>query len=129
MSREKLIKVSATYAIWLLVAFWTGLGLTFTMYWVDAPTLVVDFSAGPCAFLGLFHHSVPDYDHVCHGRAREQVCVCMCPYARFQSAMFDHDTLIISYDRQRGEGSKGRARLQGPENPRGAAGAGRGRLH
>jgi cytochrome c oxidase accessory protein FixG len=45
------------------------------------------------------------------GLAREQVCVYMCPYARFQSAMFDHDTLIISYDQQRGEGLKGRARL------------------
>jgi cytochrome c oxidase accessory protein FixG len=37
------------------------------------------------------------------GRLREQVCVYMCPYARFQSAMFDRDTLIVSYDRERGE--------------------------
>jgi cytochrome c oxidase accessory protein FixG len=34
---------------------------------------------------------------------REQVCKYMCPYARFQSAMFDKDTLIITYDRERGE--------------------------
>jgi cytochrome c oxidase accessory protein FixG len=45
------------------------------------------------------------------GLAREQVCVYMCPYARFQSAMFDHDTLIISYEAQRGEGTRGRAKL------------------
>jgi polyferredoxin len=38
------------------------------------------------------------------GLAREQVCVYMCPYARFQSAMFDHDTLIISYDERRWRG-------------------------
>ena len=37
------------------------------------------------------------------GWMREQVCIYMCPYARFQSAMFDRDTLIISYDEQRGE--------------------------
>jgi cytochrome c oxidase accessory protein FixG len=34
---------------------------------------------------------------------REQVCKYMCPYARFQSAMFDKDTLIIAYDEKRGE--------------------------
>jgi cytochrome c oxidase accessory protein FixG len=45
------------------------------------------------------------------GLAREQVCTYMCPYARFQSAMFDHDTLIISYDERRGEGAQGRTKL------------------
>jgi cytochrome c oxidase accessory protein FixG len=45
------------------------------------------------------------------GLAREQVCTYMCPYARFQSAMFDHDTLIVSYDERRGEGARGRANL------------------
>ena len=109
-SREKLIKVGGTYAIWLLIAFYTG--LTFTMYWVDAPTLVVDFLLGraPSAayFTVLF---LTTTTFVMAGLAREQVCVYMCPYARFQSAMFDHDTLIISYDPQRGEGTKGRARL------------------
>jgi cytochrome c oxidase accessory protein FixG len=34
---------------------------------------------------------------------REQVCKYMCPYARFQSAMFDRDTLVIMYDAGRGE--------------------------
>jgi len=37
------------------------------------------------------------------GFMREQVCKYMCPYARFQSAMFDKDTLIVSYDAERGE--------------------------
>ena len=37
------------------------------------------------------------------GFLREQVCKYMCPYARFQSAMFDKDTLIITYDATRGE--------------------------
>ena len=45
------------------------------------------------------------------GIAREQVCTYMCPYARFQAVMFDRDTLIVSYDRERGDGAAGRARL------------------
>jgi cytochrome c oxidase accessory protein FixG len=47
------------------------------------------------------------------GIAREQVCTYMCPYARFQAVMFDKDTLVVAYDRARGEGSRGRARLGG----------------
>jgi cytochrome c oxidase accessory protein FixG len=46
------------------------------------------------------------------GWMREQVCKYMCPYARFQSAMFDRDTLIVSYDRLRGEGRGARPRGQ-----------------
>jgi cytochrome c oxidase accessory protein FixG len=37
------------------------------------------------------------------GWLREQVCIYMCPYARFQSAMIDRDTLVVSYDPGRGE--------------------------
>ncbi len=46
---------------------------------------------------------------------REQVCKYMCPYARFQSAMFDNDTLIISYDESRGEPRGGRKRSADPK--------------
>ncbi|MEO8198708.1 MAG: cytochrome c oxidase accessory protein CcoG, partial [Thermoanaerobaculia bacterium] len=44
------------------------------------------------------------------GKMREQVCIYMCPYARFQSAMFDRNTLIVSYDPERGEprGARGK---------------------
>ena len=108
-NREKIVKRGGTYALWLLVAFWTG--LTFTMYWLDAPTLVVDMLLGrapyPAYFTTLFLTATT---FVMAGLAREQVCTYMCPYARFQSAMFDHDTLIISYDAARGEGMKGRAK-------------------
>lgn len=109
-NREKIIKKGGTYAVWLLVAFWTG--LTFTMYWTDAPTLVVDTLLGrapyPAYFTTLFLTATT---FVMAGLAREQVCTYMCPYARFQSAMFDHDTLIVSYDTARGEGARGRAHL------------------
>src|SRR5690606_9941224 len=49
------------------------------------------------------------------GFLREQVCKYMCPYARFQSAMFDRDTLIISYDAKRGEPRKSAARKRAPQ--------------
>src|SRR5690606_33739414 len=62
---------------------------------------ILSFELGPWeAFWGLF------YGFATYGNAgflREQVCMYMCPYARFQSAMFDKDTLIIAYDEQRGE--------------------------
>ncbi|CAG0910973.1 unnamed protein product, partial [Cyprideis torosa] len=45
------------------------------------------------------------------GLAREQVCTHMCPYSRFQSAMFDKDTLIVAYDPKRGEGETGRSSI------------------
>ncbi|NJM11091.1 MAG: cytochrome c oxidase accessory protein CcoG [Synechococcaceae cyanobacterium SM1_2_3] len=109
-NREKLIKKGATYGLWLLAAFWTG--LSFTLYWADAPTLVVDMLLGRAStaayFTTLFLTATT---FVMAGLAREQVCTYMCPYARFQSAMFDHDTLIISYDQQRGEGRQGRTKL------------------
>ncbi|MBS1213359.1 MAG: iron-sulfur cluster-binding protein, partial [Proteobacteria bacterium] len=108
-SREKLIKKGGTYALWLLVALWTG--VSFTAYWVDAPTLVVELLTGQAPYAAYFTtFFLTATTFVMAGLAREQVCVYMCPYARFQSAMFDHDTLIISYDEKRGEGGKGRAK-------------------
>ena len=109
--REKMIKRGGTYLAWLLIAFWSG--LTFTMYWVDAPTLVVEFVSGKAPYAAYFTTLFLTLTtFVMAGLAREQVCVYMCPYARFQSAMFDHDTLIISYDARRGEGNKGRGKLE-----------------
>ena len=96
--------------MWLLVALWTG--VSFTAYWVDAPTLIVELLTGRAPYAAYFTtFFLTATTFVMAGLAREQVCVYMCPYARFQSAMFDHDTLIISYDQQRGEGGKGRANL------------------
>ncbi len=109
-TREKLIKKGGTYGLWLLAALWTG--LSFTLYWADAPTLVVDMLLGRAPYAAYFTTLfLTATTFVMAGLAREQVCTYMCPYARFQSAMFDHDTLIISYDRQRGEGTQGRTKL------------------
>jgi cytochrome c oxidase accessory protein FixG len=109
---EKAAKKGLTHLLWLATAFATG--LTFTLYWADAPTLLVRFFTGDAPFpayaTALF---LTTTTYVMAGLAREQVCTYMCPYARFQAVMFDRDTLIISYDERRGEGEAGRAKIQG----------------
>ena len=104
---EKIFKTGLTHFLWLLVAFFTG--LIFTLYWGNAPDLVVDiftFNAPLVAGITILFLTATTY--VMAGIAREQVCTYMCPYARFQSAMFDKDTIIVSYDSIRGEGNNGR---------------------
>ena len=102
LSLNKIYKKTATHAVWLLIALCTGGAWVF--YFMDAPTLLdqilhrnVSWMAGGW-ILGLTAST-----YIMAGFAREQVCTYMCPYARFQSAMFDKDTLIIGYDRERGE--------------------------
>ena len=99
---EKFIKLGITHAIWLVIA-WCTAG-SFVLYFNDAPTLVrsfFNFNVSPVV-LG-FIGSLTFMTYLMAGFAREQVCTYMCPYARFQSAMFDQDTLIIGYDEKRGE--------------------------
>ena len=109
-SGEKFFKLGVTHLLWILVSFATG--LSFTLYWADAPQLVTDFFTGDApfpAYATTLFLTLSTY--VMAGLAREQVCTYMCPYARFQSAMFDRDTLIVAYDEKRGEGEKGRMKL------------------
>lgn len=101
-SVNKLARRSAKQLMWLAVAGWTG--LTFVGYFVPIRALVVDGSLWAGSGWVLFW--VVFYGFATYGNAgymREQVCKYMCPYARFQSAMFDRDTLIVTYDSQRGE--------------------------
>ena len=95
--------------LWITFSMWTG--FTFVGYFTPIRELAVDIAAfnvgGWTLFWGLF------YGFATYGNAgymREQVCKYMCPYARFQSAMFDKDTLVISYDPTRGEPRGGRKR-------------------
>lgn len=99
---KKIYKKSLTHAIWLLIGLCTGGAWVF--YFNDAPTLMdqivhfeVPWSVGGWILALTFS------TYLMAGFAREQVCTYMCPYARFQSAMFDKDTLIIAYDEKRGE--------------------------
>lgn len=102
MSFEKIWKKAVTHFIWLVIAFCTGGAWVF--YFVDAPTLfdqLAHFHVSP--MVGGWILGLTASTYIMAGYAREQVCTYMCPYARFQSAMFDKDTLIIGYDRERGE--------------------------
>ena len=108
-SFNKLWRKSAKQAIWLAIGLWTGFTLVgyFTpihVLWAEAFTL----SFGPWEWFWVLFYGFATYGNA--GYLREQVCTYMCPYARFQSAMFDRDTMIVSYDPQRGEqrGSRGR---------------------
>jgi cytochrome c oxidase accessory protein FixG len=104
---EKLLKVGATYLIWWLIAFWTA--LTFVLYFGYAPELLREFFTGTAvmaAYITVAVLSVTTY--LSAATLREHVCLYICPYGRFQSAMYDPETLTVHYDRARGEGAAGR---------------------
>lgn len=101
-SAEKVFRKFAKHGSWLFVGFVTG--LTFVGYFYPVKQLVYDLAtlnANGSAVFWTFFFTFATYINA--GWMREQVCKYMCPYARFQSVMFDHDTLIVSYDRKRGE--------------------------
>jgi len=100
-TRKYMIKGSK-HALWLIFALITG--ITFVGYFTPILELVVSlvaFDLGPWETFWVFFYGFATYGNA--GWMREQVCIYMCPYARFQSAMFDNNTLIISYDAERGE--------------------------
>lgn len=102
MSATKFRIKATKHAIWIALSLYTG--FTFVAYFVPAGELahsLVRFEAGPWATFWTLFYGFATYGNA--GFMREQVCKYMCPYARFQSAMFDRDTLIISYDEERGE--------------------------
>jgi cytochrome c oxidase accessory protein FixG len=102
MSVEKFARKSAKHAVWGAVAIWTG--FSFVGYFTPIHTLAGEVAAltlGPWEWFWVLFYSFATYGNA--GWMREQVCKYMCPYARFQSAMFDKDSLIITYDTGRGE--------------------------
>lgn len=104
-ARVKLTK----HALWIGFAMWTG--FTFLGYFSPIRELmqhVVAFDLSHWETFWICFYSAAIYGNA--GFLREQVCKYMCPYARFQSAMFDDDTLIVSYDAKRGEPRSGRSR-------------------
>jgi cytochrome c oxidase accessory protein FixG len=109
MSLEKLLKKTSKHFVWIFFAIWTG--FTFVGYFTPIRELFSDFthlSVGPWDTFWVLFYGFATYGNA--GFMREQVCKYMCPYARFQSAMFDDDTLIVTYDEARGEPRGGRAR-------------------
>ncbi len=110
---KKILRKGGKHLIWLAVGLWTG--FTFVGYFTPIQELGAAFVqwnlSGWETFWVIF------YGFATYGNAgfmREQVCKYMCPYARFQSAMFDKDTLIVSYDTERGEPRGARSRKADP---------------
>jgi cytochrome c oxidase accessory protein FixG len=96
------IRIKTTkHFIWVVFSIFTG--LTFVGYFSSLRELAVNFLTfdnGPWENFWIYFYALATYGNA--GWLREQVCLYMCPYARFQSAMFDQDTMIISFDESRG---------------------------
>ena len=106
---HKIALKAAKHFVWITLALWTG--FTFVAYFTPIRTLIheaLEFSLGPWQLFWILFYGLATYGNA--GWMREQVCKYMCPYARFQSAMFDKDTLTVTYDAGRGEprGSRGK---------------------
>ncbi|MCL2874889.1 MAG: cytochrome c oxidase accessory protein CcoG [Betaproteobacteria bacterium] len=101
------------YVIWVIFALWTG--FTFVAYFSPVKELLASipvFGFGPWEKFWIFFYAT--FTFVFAGSLREQVCKYMCPYARFQSVMFDMDTLMVTYDEARGEPRGFRRRGEDP---------------
>ncbi|KZX81693.1 cytochrome c oxidase accessory protein CcoG [Oleiphilus sp. HI0009] len=99
---SKITKKGIKHLLWLSVAF--GTGLTFVGYFYPIRELVPDlftYSANGWAVFWIAFFTLATYMNA--GWLREQVCLYMCPYARFQSVMYDDDTLAVAYDATRGD--------------------------
>ncbi|MDO6461451.1 cytochrome c oxidase accessory protein CcoG [Granulosicoccaceae sp. 1_MG-2023] len=114
MDARKLRIRGTKHLVWVVFSLWTG--ITFVGYFSPINELftgLANFSLGPWEWFWVLFYSFATYGNA--GWMREQVCTYMCPYARFQSAMFDKDTLIISYDEARGEPRGARKRNVDPK--------------
>ncbi|MEI6738020.1 MAG: cytochrome c oxidase accessory protein CcoG [Pseudomonadota bacterium] len=109
MSGQKILAKAGKHAVWILLSLWTG--FTLVGYFIPIRELSVQIwtwqVAGWEVFWMLFY-AFATYGNA--GWMREQVCKYMCPYARFQGAMFDRDTLVITYDTTRGEARGSRSK-------------------
>jgi cytochrome c oxidase accessory protein FixG len=109
LSLEKFVKKAVKHTAWITLAIWTG--YTFVGYFEPIRDLgvgTVTWSLSGWESFWIVFYGFATYGNA--GWMREQVCKYMCPYARFQSVMFDHDTLVIGYDRRRGEPRGARSR-------------------
>jgi cytochrome c oxidase accessory protein FixG len=101
-SLERFGRKAAKQFMWITLALWTG--FTFVGYFTPIHVLAgefIEWNLGSWEIFWTFFYAFATWGNA--GFMREQVCKYMCPYARFQSAMFDKDTLIVTYDTERGE--------------------------
>ena len=102
ISMGKVGKKWIKHSLWIVFSLWTG--FTFVGYFTpirELAELSWALALGPWQTFWVFFYGFATYGNA--GFMREQVCKYMCPYARFQSAMFDKDTMIVTYDEARGE--------------------------
>jgi len=106
---KKLYTKSMKHLAWISFSIFTG--FTFLGYFSPIRELldsILQVRLSPWETFWICFYGLATYGNA--GFLREQVCKHMCPYARFQSAMFDNDTLIVTYDQERGEPRSGRSR-------------------
>jgi len=111
---EKLARKGGKQAAWLLISLWTG--FTFVGYFTPIQTLGAEALAltwSPWELFWVGFYGLATYVNA--GYLREQMCKHACPYARFQGAMMDRDTLVIGYDTARGESRGARSRSADPK--------------
>lgn len=111
---DKLTRKVSKHGVWLAVALWTG--YTFVGYFTPIKELgleLVHLQMSSWETFWTLFYGLATYGNA--GFMREQVCKHMCPYARFQSAMFDNDTLIVTYDEERGEPRGPRSKKADPK--------------
>ncbi len=113
-SMARFARKGGKQAAWVAMALWTG--FTFVGYFTPIRTLAAEVASlglGPWQTFWIFFYGLATYLNA--GFMREQVCKYICPYARFQSAMLDKDTLIITYDAERGEPRGSRSKKADPK--------------
>ncbi len=112
------LRLRATkYFFWLLISVFTG--ISFVAWFTDARQLwwdLLTLQAGTTAMvvIGLFTGGT----FLLAGFMREQVCFWLCPYARIQGVMYDSETILPTYDAQRGE-PRGRLKKDGTPKDQG----------
>ena len=113
LSTNKFLRKASKQFLWITFSLWTG--FTFVGFFTPVDVLaqkVLTLSLGSWETFWVLFYGFATYGNA--GFLREQVCKYMCPYARFQSAMFDRDTLIITYEAERGEPRGGRRKGTDP---------------
>ena len=111
---EKLARKAGKQAAWIAIALFTG--FSFVGYFIPIHTLAeqsLALTLTPWATFWVFFYGFATYGNA--GFLREQVCKFMCPYARFQSALIDMDSMVIAYDTKRGENRGARSRKADPK--------------
>ncbi|SFD74106.1 cytochrome c oxidase accessory protein CcoG [Pseudoalteromonas denitrificans] len=114
-SASKIQKKLLKHSIWLLMSLLTA--TTFMSYFIPAIDLYTDmvlFQWSGIVGFWVFLFALCTYGNA--GWLREKMCIYMCPYSRFQAVMFDKDTLLVAYDKTRGESRGRRKRKDDPKS-------------